>query len=171
MFLWRLCICPVHLHSPGANCCLLDPATVYRDHMLPPTQPRCGVPHGPAVPQIRTCCCLTTTAGNVLPWRAYLVETRAELWHGRRVQRTGGFSGDSPNTSHGLLHAGAKFGVDSTLDYGHFSWRNDCVEDSESFKSTTITVSLKIRISLGLSVIYIFFFLVWGQKEMKDDSP
>lgn len=96
-FLWRLCICPILLHSPGANCCLLDLATVYRDHMLSPlpTRPRLRYATWPCCPQIRTCCCLTTTAGNVLPWRAYLAESRAELWHSRQAHRMSGFSGGS----------------------------------------------------------------------------
>lgn len=94
--LWRLCICPVHLHSPGANCCLLDLATVYRDHMLPSTPALLRCATWPCCPQIRTCCCcLTATAGSVLPWRAYLVETQAELWHSQQAHRMSGFSGSS----------------------------------------------------------------------------
>lgn len=119
-FLWRLCICPVHLHSPGANCCLLDPATVYRDHMLSLTLPRLWCATWPCCPQIRTCCCLTTTAGNVLPWRAYRVETQVELWHSRQARGISGSPGGSSwqlRASHVLLDMDFAFRVDSEASH------------------------------------------------------
>lgn len=124
-----------------------------------PTQPRLRCATWPCCPQIRTCCCLTTTAGNVLPQRAYLVEARAELWQSTSTQSDRilwGAAHGSRKASHVPLYTGFKFGADSKLDHGHVSRRKHCRREQEVQEWPT-TISLKIRISLDLFVIYLFF--------------